>query len=131
MEPLDRRLVGLAATGVGGFALAGVYQVSGGRVGVPCLLHLTTGLDCPLCGSTRMAAGLLRGDLGAAWAFNAPVLILGSLIGIAVGYQLFVWLLERLRLVRLPRIRISPRAVDLGLKVLVVGMLVFGVLRNL
>jgi hypothetical protein len=131
VESLDRRLVGLAATGVGGFALAGVYQLSGGRVGVPCLLHLTTGLDCPLCGSTRMAAALLRGDLGAAWAFNAPVLILGPMIGIAVGYQLLVWLLERLRLVRLPRIRISPRAVDLGLKVLVAGMLVFGVLRNL
>lgn len=131
VEPLGRTALGLAAAGLGGLGLAGAYQLSGGRIGVPCLLHLTTGLDCPLCGSTRMAAALLHGDLNAAWAFNAPTLILGPLLGVAVGYQLFAWLLERARLVRLPRIRPSQRAVDRIVAALVVGMVIFGVLRNL
>jgi len=131
VEPLDRRVLGLAAVGAGGFVLAGAYQLSGGRVGLPCLLHLTTGLDCPLCGSTRMAAALLQGDLGAAWAFNAPMLVIGPVLGVAVGYQLLAWLLERIRLVRLPRIRLGRQAVDRAVAVFLVGMLVFGVLRNL
>jgi hypothetical protein len=131
VEPVDRRVLGLASVGVGGFALAAVYQLSGGTLGIPCILKSTTGLDCPLCGSTRMAAALLRGDLDAAWHFNAPVLVLGPLIGVAVGYQLLAWTLERARLVRIPRLRMSPRAVDRLVKIVVAGMLVFGVLRNI
>lgn len=117
--------------GVGGFGLAGVYQLSGGKLGIPCLLHMFTGLNCPLCGSTRMAAALLRGDLEAAWHFNPVVLVLGPLIGVAVGYQVFAWALERTRLLKLPRLGMSPRAVDLVTKVLLVLMLVYGVARNL
>ncbi|MDX6291026.1 MAG: hypothetical protein QOH50_101 [Kribbellaceae bacterium] len=131
VEPIDRRVLGLAAVGVGGFGLAAIYQLSGGRIGIPCVLHATTGLNCPLCGSTRMAAALLRGDLDAAWHFNAPVLVLGPLIGVAVGYQLLAWSLERIRLVKLPRLRMSPRAVDWSVKLVLTGMLVYGVLRNL
>jgi hypothetical protein len=132
VEPLDRRVLGLAAVGVGGFGLAAVYQLSGGHhLGIPCLLHATTGLNCPLCGSTRMAAALLRGDLNAAWHFNPVVLVLGPLIGVAVGYQLLVWLLERTRIVKLPRLRMSPRAVDWSVKALIVLLLVYGVARNL
>jgi hypothetical protein len=131
VQPVDRRVLGLAAVGVGGFGLAAVYQLSGGRIGIPCLLHATTGLDCPLCGSTRMAAALLHGDLGAAWHFNAMVLVLGPLVGVAVGYQLLAWTLESLRLIRLPRLTMSPRTVDRVVKALIVGFLVYGVARNL
>ncbi|WP_328988708.1 DUF2752 domain-containing protein [Kribbella sp. NBC_01245] len=130
VEPLDRRVIGVAWVGVGGLALAAVYQLSGGRLGIPCLLHVTTGLDCPLCGSTRMAAALLRGDLDAAWHFNPVVLLLSPVIGVAVGYQLLAWLLERARLVRLPRLRPSRRTMDVLLKVGIAGMVLFGVLRN-
>jgi hypothetical protein len=131
VQPLDRRIWGLTAVGVGGFALAGVYQLSGGRIGVPCILHATTGLDCPLCGSTRMAAALLRGDLAAAWNFNAVVLVLGPLIGVAVGYQVLAWSLESLRLVKLPRLRMSSRTSDRLMTAVIVLLVVFGVVRNL
>ena len=131
VQPVDRRVLGLAATGVGGVGLAAVYQLSGGRIGIPCLLHATTGLNCPLCGSTRMAAALLHGDLDAAWHFNPVVLVLGPVIGVAVGYQLLAWSLESLRLVRLPRLRMSPRAVDWFVKGLIALLLVYGVARNL
>ena len=132
VEPLDRRVIGLASVGVGGFALAGVYQLSGSlHLGIPCLLHATTGLNCPFCGATRMAAALLRGDLDAAWHFNPVVLVIGPLIGVAVGYQLLTWGLERARLVKLPRIVIDPRVMNLAIKALAVLLVVYGVARNL
>jgi Protein of unknown function (DUF2752) len=131
VEPLDRKVIGLAAVGGGGLLLAGAYQMSGGRIGVPCVFHATTGLDCPLCGSTRMAAALLRGDPAAAWAFNAPMLLIGPVVGVAVGYQLLAWSMERVRLVRLPRWRLRASTQDRLIKVFAVGMLLFGVLRNL
>ncbi|MEI8411845.1 MULTISPECIES: DUF2752 domain-containing protein [unclassified Kribbella] len=131
VQPVDRRVLGLAAAGVGGFGLAAVYQLSGGRIGIPCLLHATTGLNCPLCGSTRMAAAMLRGDLTAAWHFNSVVFVLGPLIGVAVGYQLLAWTLESLRLIRLPRLTMSPRTVDWAVKGLIALLLVYGVARNL
>jgi hypothetical protein len=128
---LDRRVWGLSAVGVGGFALAAAYQLSGQRIGIPCLLHATTGLNCPLCGSTRMAAALLRGDLDAAWHFNPVVLVLGPLMGVALGYQVLAWALESLRLVRLPRLSMSPRVADWLLKGVLVLLAVYGVARNL
>ncbi|MEV0283307.1 DUF2752 domain-containing protein [Kribbella sp. NPDC050820] len=131
VQPVDRRVLGLAATGVGGLGLAAVYQLSGGRIGIPCLLHATTGLNCPFCGATRMAAALLRGDLVAAWYFNPVVLVLGPVIGVAVGYQLLAWSLESLRLVRLPRLTMSPRTVDWVVKGLIALFVVYGVARNL
>ncbi|MFB6720290.1 DUF2752 domain-containing protein [Kribbella sp. NPDC056345] len=127
--PVDRRVQGLALVGVGGFALAGVYQLTG--LGIPCILHATTGLNCPLCGSTRMAAALLRGDLNAAWHYNPVVLVLGPLIGLAVGYQLLAWALDALRLVRLPRLTMSPRVVDWLVKAVIALLIVYGVARNL
>lgn len=131
VQPLDGRVRGLAAVGVGGFALAAVYQLSGQQIGVPCILHATTGLNCPLCGSTRMAAALLRGDLDAAWHFNPVVLVIGPLVGVAIGYQVLAWALESLRLVRLPRLTVSPRVLGLLTKALVVLLVVYGVARNL
>ncbi|MEU4193427.1 DUF2752 domain-containing protein [Kribbella sp. NPDC026611] len=131
VQPLDRKVLNLTWVGLGGFALAGVYQLSGGTIGVPCILHATTGLNCPLCGSTRMAAALLRGDVDAAWHFNPVVLVLGPLIGVAIGYQLLAWGLESVRLIRLPRLTISPRATNWLVKGLVALLLVYGVARNL
>lgn len=132
VEPLDRRIVGLASVGVGGFALAGVYQLSGSlHLGIPCLLHATTGLNCPFCGATRMAAAMLRGDLSAAWHFNPVVFVLGPLIGVALGYQMLAWALESARLVKLPRIRIDPRVLAWSLRALTVLLITYGIARNL
>jgi len=131
VEPLDQRVLSVAAVGAGGVVLAAGYQLSGGRVGIPCLLKQTTGLSCPFCGTTRMAAAMLRGDLGAAWGFNAPMTVIGPAVAVAVGYQFLAWALERSRVVKLPRLRLSSRnerALTAGLGVV---MLVYGVLRNL
>jgi hypothetical protein len=128
VKPVDRRVWGLAGVGIGGFALAGAYRLTG--LGIPCPLHTLTGLDCPFCGSTRMAAALLDGDLNAAWHFNAAVLVLGPLIGVAIGYEVLAWSLSRAGWLSLPRPRLSPRAVAVLTKVALGALLVFGVLRN-
>ncbi|MBB6566402.1 DUF2752 domain-containing protein [Kribbella sandramycini] len=129
VQPVDRRVLGLAAVGVGGFGLAAIYQQTG--LGIPCLLHGLTGLNCPLCGSTRMAAAMLRGDLDAAWHFNPVVMVLGPLIGVAVGYQLLAWALESVRVARLPRLKMRPATVDRVTKALLVLMIGYGIARNL
>ena len=131
VEPLNQRVLMLAAVGGGGLALAAVYKLSGGRFGVPCILHATTGLNCPLCGTTRMTAALMQGDFAAAWHFNAPMLFIAPITGILVGYQLMAWMLESARLVRLPRLRLSTRRERLLTNVLIAGLIVFGVLRNI
>ena len=44
--------------------------------GIPCPIHLVTGLRCPGCGMTRMALCLLRGDLRGAFAQNRAALVM-------------------------------------------------------
>jgi small-conductance mechanosensitive channel len=78
-----------------------------------------------------MAAALLRGDLDAAWHFNPVVLVLGPLIGVAIGYQMLTWALESARLIKLPRLRISPVTLKWLLRALAVLLVVYGIARNL
>jgi Protein of unknown function (DUF2752) len=125
--PSDGTLAGIAAAGAGGLVLAAVFDLSGGTVGLPCLLRSTTGLACPLCGTTRMGAALLHGDLGAALRFNAPVLA----AGVVVAYLWTSWMLERWGLRSLPRPRLTTRARRTLLPVLVVVAVTFMVARNL
>lgn len=125
--PPDNTLAGIAALGVGGLLLGAVNTLSGGRLGVPCLLHATTGLDCPLCGATRMVAALLHGDLTGALLYNAPVL----LGGVVVGYLWLSWVLERFGVRLLPSPSLSARSRAALIPVLVTLGVVFMVVRNL
>jgi len=117
----------MGVVGVGGFGLAGLYTASGGALGLPCLLRNTTGLACPFCGATRMAAALLDGDVAAALHFNAPVLVGGLL----VGYLWISWVLARFGVDRLPRPPLTPRLRRRLVPVLVGLAVAFMVLRNL
>lgn len=111
-----------------GVALSGVYALSGPlHVGLPCLLKLTTGWDCPLCGATRMGAAMLRGDVLAAWHFN-PVALVG---GTALITWFVVALLYQAGWLRRP----MPRPRGIAGRVLAVLLLlvlvVFTIGRNL
>ena len=55
-----------------------------------CVLHRTTGLDCPGCGGLRAVHALLHGRLGAAFALNPLVFLAGPLLGLSLGG----WLVE-------------------------------------
>lgn len=125
--PPDHTLAGLTVLGVGGICLGAVLNLTSGEVGIPCILRATTGLDCPACGTTRMMAALLRGDVGAALHFNAPVLV-GSVV---LAYLWLSWVLERFGLVRLWRPRLPARVQRLVYPAIVVLAITFMVVRNL
>jgi len=44
---------------------------------VPCLFHLTTGLHCPGCGSTRAVSSILHGDVALALKNNLLIILWG------------------------------------------------------
>lgn len=89
----------------------------------PCPVRELTGLYCPGCGSARVLAALLNGDVATALSMNALIVfLLPTLAFVLVGDSL--WLAG----VRwLPRARLNPVAV----RVLVGAILAFWVLRNL
>ena len=72
-----------------GVILAGVYMTTG--LGIPCGLRSLTGLLCPFCGGTHMAASLLRLDVASAWEANAACLVFGVLLGIRTLGWLVEW----------------------------------------
>ncbi|WP_232828705.1 DUF2752 domain-containing protein [Kribbella monticola] len=130
-EPLDRRVLGLAATLAGGAVLAGVNSLSNGRIGLPCPFHAITGLNCPFCGTTRMAAAFLQGDPGRAWSYNPPMFVVLPVVAALVGYMLLTWTLERLTRFRLPRPRFGARLQRVVPLAFLAAMALYGVLRNL
>lgn len=50
--------------------------------GLPCAIHLLTGMDCAACGLSRAAAALLSFDFRSAFSYNAIWLLY-------LGYALF------------------------------------------
>ena len=55
-------------------------------LGIPCVLHETTGLDCPGCGISRAILSLARLDFAAAFGYNLIwPLIVGYLLWIGLG----------------------------------------------
>ncbi|MVA75681.1 DUF2752 domain-containing protein [Auraticoccus sp. F435] len=130
----DRRRAGRRLVWTGGVVAVGVatsalYRLTG--LGFPCPWLALTGWQCPLCGGTRMGAALLRGDVAAAWSYNAVALLaLGGLALLAL-----VWLLQwsGARVPRVPRRATSVLAAvpDWGWTAGWVGALVlWTVLRN-
>lgn len=109
--------------------MGGVYVVTGR--GIPCpVLHLT-GLLCPVCGSSRMGAALLQGDLAAAWGWNPFMLLLAGALA-----PVYLWTLIRV-LQRRPADLPGPlsvldrRPAWQALGVIVLIGIVFAVLRNI
>jgi uncharacterized protein DUF2752 len=106
------------AAGLAGCAVAGLYLVNPNTTHVPlCPLHAMTGLNCPLCGSTRAGYALLHAQLGTALHDNA-LFVLGLPL-VALFWLSWAGYRGPLRL---------PRRLGWALVVLVLG---FSVLRNL
>ncbi len=83
------RLIGFGLPAAAALLLGGMAWTGFNPVGVfpPCIFLRLTGFHCPGCGTTRMAAALLRGDIGAAIYYNPFTLLLG--VGGAFG---LLWL---------------------------------------
>jgi hypothetical protein len=88
-----------------------------------CPFKAWTGLDCPGCGATRAAHQLLNGHVLAAMDLNVMFVL-------AVPFVLWwlgTWLIHALGGPRLAGLRPSPTV----LRVAVVVLVVFGIVRNL
>ncbi len=91
--------------------------------GSGCVLRALTGFDCPGCGGTRAFWYLRHGNVPQAarhhviFTFAVPFLV----------YAYAAWSAERMFGVRLPKLRIGPKAIAGFL----VAWAVFSVLRNL
>ena len=117
-----RRPTVIAASLVGGVCVASALldPTGGPRL---CPFKAMTGLDCPLCGATRAAHQLFRGNVIAALDFNAVFVVAAPLlIWIAVAV-----LRQGLgdTAVRLPSVR-RPTVIAL-----VAAVVTFTVIRNL
>lgn len=88
-----------------------------------CPLHALTGLWCPLCGATRMAAAVMDGHLATALHDNALVLLL---LGPLAVVGLVSWSADLLA--GRPRRAVLGRR---GWVVVVVAAVAFTVVRNL
>ncbi len=87
-----------------------------------CFFWVVTGLKCPGCGSQRAIHALLNGDIGAAWGYNAMMVLF-----IPVVVLMGVASLVRLRNPRLYN-SINSRWVIWSVFIVVVG---WGIVRNI
>ena len=88
-----------------------------------CPFKAWTGLDCPGCGVTRAAHQLLNGHVLAAMDLNVVFVLAVPLLLWWFG----TWLVDALGGPTLPRLRPSATV----LRVAIVVLVVFGVVRNL
>lgn len=91
--------------------------------GIPCPVHLITGLNCPGCGVSRMLLSLLRLDFAAAFRYNAVLLCMLPILALLFGSWAY-------RYIRYGSRR-STRAAEVTELTLVGVLLVWGVVRNL
>ena len=90
--------------------------------GIPCPIHLVTGLQCPGCGVTRMVMALLHLDMKGAFAANAAVLCLLPLMLFTAGRT--VWLYIR-------KGSTHSRLNDALTWFMIAVLLIFGVIRDI
>ena len=90
-------------------------------LGFPCPLKTLTGLDCPLCGATRATFALLRGDVAAAFDFNALYVIVLPVVVAALA----LWFVRRRPPTLLTWARLPAVALAVGLVYMAVRNLPF------
>ena len=108
----------LAAVGF----VAVVYILGKFGVGIPCIFHVITGLDCPGCGNTRAAQALMRLDFAAAFGYNL-------LFPVEFGYLAWVIILSSIRYLKKGDFSYHPPFIPLDITV---GILIiaWGIIRN-
>lgn len=59
---------------------------------VPCLFHLTTGLHCPGCGSTRAVSSFFNGDIALGFKNNLLIILWGPYLFYRFSLSLYSWI---------------------------------------
>lgn len=76
-----------------------------------CPFALLTGHACPLCGCTRAASALLRGEVGLAWELHPLVVVAAPLLLVA---WVWWWGVRSGRWAPLPARWVHPVAIGVG-----------------
>ena len=90
-------------------------------LGIPCPIHLVTGLQCPGCGVSRMLLALLRLDFRGAFLANPVLLCMLPLLLLLGGRILWLYV---------HRGTLRSKDVDAAAGFLGGVLLIFGVVRN-
>lgn len=91
-------------------------------IGIPCIFHLITGLQCPGCGISRMFLSLFRLDFAAAFYYNGAVMCLLPLAAIVCVRKVYIY-------IRYDKTKDTPS--DVCIWIMIFVLLLFGILRNL
>jgi hypothetical protein len=87
---VHRGLAALVALALlGGIAILLFFNPSEHSFYPICLLHATTGLQCPGCGSLRALHQILHGNVVAAFKFN-PITVLAVPLAIVIAIRMLV-----------------------------------------
>ena len=91
------------------------------KIGIPCPFRLITGFQCPGCGISRMLISLVKLDFAAAFQYNPFILLTLPLLCFVIFYSDYLY------------IKKGNGALGKWNILLIfelVGLLIFGVLRN-
>ena len=110
----------------GGLVAAGVIYIifnSLTGIGIPCVFHAVTRLECPGCGVSRMIISLIKLDIASAFRYNAALVVL---------LPVFVILTVSMtvKYIKTGSLKLN-KGQSATCIVLIVLLLLFGVLRNL
>ncbi|MDW8381257.1 MAG: DUF2752 domain-containing protein [Verrucomicrobiota bacterium] len=87
-----------------------------------CTFHQLTGWQCPGCGGLRATHALLHGRVAESWNLNPLPILTGP--ALLIGF----WLWHLQRMTKSDKSQLWARAY---LWLVVVGLLIFGIVRNL
>ena len=89
---------------------------------IPCLFYKITGFYCPGCGVSRMCLALLKGNIKSAFYANQMIMI-------CIPILLFIGIKSIIEIKKYGKIKKKQK--DILLWCMVIGFIIFGVLRNL
>ncbi len=92
-------------------------------IGIPCFFNLWTGFKCPGCGITHMCLAVLSGNFSLARQENVFLFYMLPLLG-------FFWGINSIKYIITGRY-LDKNKTDILLWMAVVGLLIFGVYRNI
>ena len=92
-------------------------------IGIPCMFHALTGLNCPGCGVSRMIISIVHLDFESAFRYNAALFVLSPVfLGLAIS-------------IIVKYIKTGSQKLNKGqsavVYALIVLLLLFGIIRNL
>ena len=117
-----RILILFAFAGVAVAGIAVFYLLAQRGIGIGCLFHEITGLQCPGCGNSRAALALLRLDVVGALRYNL-------LFPLEFSYLLWVLCHGSMAYLKSGRFRYLPKWVWMDASVLAL-VLIWGIVRN-